>query len=343
MVPQVPASHATEPDVVMVKAPKISVRGGGTAKAGAFLDSEPGSWEPADAEPSYQWMRGDEEIAGATEKGYRLAAADRGARISLVVTMSKVGFTSKSGTSASIDVLKAMTTATPKFTGIAVKGRTLTAKPGNWVPKSVKLSYQWLRNGKAIKKATKSQYKLVAADVKKTISLRVTGKKTGHETAVRVSSGKKVFDGIVAKKPKIVGIAMYGKRLTAKASGWGPTGVKLQYQWRRDGIAVAGATGSSYKLRAADVGHRITVSVVGKLSHVPTRTKTSKATNVVSYPTHANPVSKYRCPVWAPIKGNANSGIFHVPGQRFYNATQPEDCFRTEAAARKWGYRKAKV
>src|SRR5688572_9637956 len=33
------------------------------------------------------------------------------------------------------------------------------------------------------------------------------------------------------------------------------------------------------------------------------------------------------CPDGYPIKGNANSGIFHVPGGRFYERTIPERCY----------------
>ncbi len=47
------------------------------------------------------------------------------------------------------------------------------------------------------------------------------------------------------------------------------------------------------------------------------------------------------CPPRHPIKGNEDSGIFHVPGQEYYAATHPERCFRTEEAARRAGYRKA--
>jgi hypothetical protein len=49
------------------------------------------------------------------------------------------------------------------------------------------------------------------------------------------------------------------------------------------------------------------------------------------------------CPPWAPIKGNRNSGIYHLPGQRYYLVTVPEQCFSTPAAAVAAGYRAAKV
>lgn len=60
-------------------------------------------------------------------------------------------------------------------------------------------------------------------------------------------------------------------------------------------------------------------------------------------PTSAKPVSKWNCPAWAPIKGNAPSRIYHLRGQRYYNATTPEICFSTESAAVRAGYRKSKV
>ena len=68
----------------------------------------------------------------------------------------------------------------PKVVGKAQVGKRLTARPGVWAPSGVKLGYRWLRNGKAIKKATKRTYKLAKADQGKRISVRVTGSKSGY-------------------------------------------------------------------------------------------------------------------------------------------------------------------
>lgn len=77
-----------------------------------------------------------------------------------------------------------------------------------------------------------------------------------------------------------------------------------------------------------------------------TKTKTSKAQTLVvkqkKKPTSVRGTGGYNCPAGYPIKGNADSGIYHVPGGRSYNATKPEECFATESAARAAGYRKAK-
>ena len=48
------------------------------------------------------------------------------------------------------------------------------------------------------------------------------------------------------------------------------------------------------------------------------------------------------CPLTHPVKGNANSGIFHVPGGRFYDSTVPERCYRDGSAAEADGMRASK-
>ncbi len=50
-----------------------------------------------------------------------------------------------------------------------------------------------------------------------------------------------------------------------------------------------------------------------------------------------------RCPEGFPIKANASSRIFHVPGGRFYDRTMPERCYATADAAERDGYRRAKA
>jgi hypothetical protein len=56
----------------------------------------------------------------------------------------------------------------------------------------------------------------------------------------------------------------------------------------------------------------------------------------------ANPLDDGSCPLDHPVKANDNSGIFHVPGGRFYDRTRPERCYSTPDAARSDGYRQAK-
>ncbi|MFT3969474.1 MAG: hypothetical protein QM695_04125 [Micropruina sp.] len=75
----------------------------------------------------------------------------------------------------------------PAISGTAKVGTTLTVASGTWTPKPDSLGYQWYRSGKAIAKATTTSYKLTKSDAKKTITVKVTAKKTGYETLTRTS------------------------------------------------------------------------------------------------------------------------------------------------------------
>ena len=48
------------------------------------------------------------------------------------------------------------------------------------------------------------------------------------------------------------------------------------------------------------------------------------------------------CPTTHPVKGNAQSGIFHVPGGMSYERTTPERCYSSTEAAEADGFRQAK-
>ena len=48
------------------------------------------------------------------------------------------------------------------------------------------------------------------------------------------------------------------------------------------------------------------------------------------------------CPVSHPVKGNAGSGIYHVPGGASYDRTVPERCYVSPEAAEADGFRRAK-
>lgn len=54
---------------------------------------------------------------------------------------------------------------------------------------------------------------------------------------------------------------------------------------------------------------------------------------------HTPQSGTYYCPDNKPIKGNAQSGIYHMPGGQYYGKTMPERCFATESDAINAGYR----
>lgn len=69
---------------------------------------------------------------------------------------------------------------------------------------------------------------------------------------------------------------------------------------------------------------------------------TPLGTSAPNAPRWVSPVDG-ACPDGYPVKANDNSGIFHVPGGRFYDRTVPERCYAHADDAIADGYRAAKA
>ena len=124
--------------------------------------------------------------------------------------------------------------------------------------------------------------------------LLITGLTNGRSYAVRVAEttiGGTVWSApitvtlpvlrLTASTPTIAGTAKVGSTLTAQRGAWGPAGLTLKYQWRANGGAISGATQATYKIGAATVGKRITVTVTGTKTGYVTAARTSAPTRPV--------------------------------------------------------------
>ena len=63
----------------------------GAAKLGQELQANPGSYRPADATPTFRWLRGDRPIRGAREAAYRIRPWDVGQQVTCQVTLTRSG------------------------------------------------------------------------------------------------------------------------------------------------------------------------------------------------------------------------------------------------------------
>ena len=88
----------------------------------------------------------------------------------------------------------------------------------------------------------------------------------------------------------ITGSATVGETLEAATDGiTSPSPGTLSYQWKRNGVAIAGATAKNYTLTTADIGKTITVSVsaanyIGSLTSAPTATIKAAGADVSEAP-----------------------------------------------------------
>jgi hypothetical protein len=251
---------------------------------GETLSAAHQPWTPDDViSVKYQWLRDGKTIKGKTGESYTTVSADLGHKISVKLTGSATGYTTKTKTSAATKVVAEFTKAgTAKISGVNKVGGTLKVSASGWSPKPTANKYQWLRDGVPIAKATKASYVLVDADLGAEITVNITGTKSKYRpTVITAVADGPVAAGITIVKPVITGTAKYKKTLTVNPGEWGPEGVKLSYRWYRNGKSISKATKATYKLVAADKGKKITVKVTGSLSGYPTRSATSAATGKV--------------------------------------------------------------
>ncbi|MFF2316417.1 carboxypeptidase regulatory-like domain-containing protein [Arthrobacter sp. NPDC058097] len=268
----------------------------GTARVGSTLTAIPGTWGPSPVALKYQWKANGAAITGATATTFKLTSAQVGKTLTFSVTGSKTGYTTATKISAATGTVMALnpvlTAPSPKITGTAKVGYTLTAVPGAWGPATVTLKYQWKANGVAIAGAASGTYKPSAAVVGKTISVTVTGSKAGYNTAAKTSAltARVAVGTLAAPVPRITGTAKVGYTLTAVPGTWGPAPVTLKYQWKANGIAITGATAGTYKPSAAVIGKTISVTVTGSKAGYATAARTSALTAKAAVGTLTAPV-----------------------------------------------------
>ena len=170
-------------------------------------------------------------------------------------------------------------TAVPTITGTARVGETLTAQNGSWSNSPTAFQYQWQRcnaSGTActnISGAVQKTYLLASADSGRTMRVRVTGINAEGATNARSAPTAVVTPSTAPRntaRPTITGDPEVGQELTAEDGTWTNTPTSFAYQWQRcdiDAVAcvvVAGATGKTYGVRAADVGFRLRVEVTAR-------------------------------------------------------------------------------
>jgi hypothetical protein len=234
-------------------------------------------------------------------------------------------------------------TGEPQISGSAVSGQQLAATTGTWSNDPVSFAFQWLQcpsNGGAgdgsncftIPSATGSTYTVMLADVGYTIRVQVTatnpdgdGVATSNATAIVQLAGAKPVN---TSEPTISGTATQGQLLTGTTGSWSNDPTSFAFQWLRcppdggfgDGsncATIAGATGNSYTLAAADVTFRLRLRV--------TATNASGSASAASNPTDAVKASatapKNTAP--PPITGKPVVGQTLASGQGSWTGTQP--------------------
>jgi hypothetical protein len=183
---------------------------------------------------TYQWLKNGVAIAGATASTLNVTTAGSYAvkevLNSATSTSTAVNVTISSGVTASI---------TAGSTTALTSGKTvvLTASAGTGY------TYQWRKNGVAISGATSRYYTAGAAGAY-TCAVSLSGSCAKVSNSISVTMSGSTSTGFVAT------INTGGAATTVAKGGnvWlkANTGTGITYQWKKNGYAIAGATGNAY-------------------------------------------------------------------------------------------------
>jgi hypothetical protein len=252
---------------------------------------------------TYQWLRDGVAITGnadATDDAdYETTSSDYLKKISLRVTSSKPGWVSKVTTSSSMTITQVGTieTSSPEATMTVVIDKPgqlysfkITAGTTGVIETGTTATYQWYRVNRttlastAITGATSQSYRPVAADYAYELKVRVIVKKSNFSSltlmaeprdfSVRINPSFPVLLNDSAPVPDFV-LAPGPLQFQVEESGgtlyyFGTNDATLTtFAWYRSGTAITGASASSYVVKAADIGYklsfRLTVGLDGWL------------------------------------------------------------------------------
>ena len=248
----------------------------GTASVGQTLTASPGTWTgTAPITYTFQWQdcvgAACVDITGATSSTYTVAATDAGSTIQVVVTAANVlGSANASSAKTTVVTGPPVNITAPTISGTAQVGSVLTAANGTWAGSTpINYTYQWQRCSPGcanIGGATSATYTLVAADAGTTIKVVVTATNAyGNANQTSAATATITAPPVNTAVPTVSGTVQTTKTLTATTGTWtGTAPINYTYQWQRcsPGCAnIAGATGATYVLVAADAGNTVRVVV----------------------------------------------------------------------------------
>ena len=168
---------------------RVTVAGGtprvsGPLAVGSTLTATPDTWK-AGTKLTYQWSANGVAIRGATSSRLALTSAQRGCAINVSVTGRLSGYATVTETSQFTS--RVALAPPPTISGTKQVGYRLAANHGTWTAGTT-FTYQWYANGRAITGATSAAFTLKAAQRGNTVTVKVTGRKSGYATISRMSA-----------------------------------------------------------------------------------------------------------------------------------------------------------
>ena len=190
---------------------------------------------------------------------------------STALTVTMLSDTAYAPTNSSVPAI------TLPYATVPIVGATLTSSSGVWTgtPSPSSYKYQWQKSldggttWNDISGQTSSSYTVVESDFQFKLRVRTAAINTNGTSAWADSSASSLVDAVYnVSVPIVRGTLIPGQILDVTQGNWSsPYPLSYTYKWRRDGVAISGATATSYTLTDSDIGTNITcyVTAITKL------------------------------------------------------------------------------
>lgn len=225
----------------------------GVFETGQTLTAHAGTFTPADATVTYQWISDGDWVPGATSQTYTLQPGDTESTVTARVQLS-----SRPGLAPSVKWAKIapgyFSWCDPTITGGYDDGDTVTASIEPCSPTPTTVSYQWFADFEAIDGATSPSFTLRPWDRFKVISVTAIAERDGYHSSwiEEFPPGFKREPVIGPEdKARVTGEIKEGTTVTAIPPESTPDDVTLTYVWRAGhlGDVVTGETSPTMVVR----------------------------------------------------------------------------------------------
>ena len=235
-------SGATPPPLQMptnITPPVIS----GSTTIGSVLTCDPGTWTGS---PSFEyiWTRNEVTIVGATSQTYTIQDIDGGATLECEVkALNAAGAGQEGSNEIFVPVPAPVNTVAPVISGNPTVGWRLECAPGTWSGNPT-FTYQWMDGGDSIPNATGAAHILNDNDAGMLVSCQVVGTNANGGSAA-LSNGMQVSQGPPVNFTAPIA-ALNPTYVLCTGGMWTGGAMVYNYQWFANGVAVGGATNSTW-------------------------------------------------------------------------------------------------
>jgi Immunoglobulin I-set domain len=225
---------------------------------------------------TYQWRKNGANIAGATSASYTIASAVSGSAGSYdVVVTNPAGNVTSASAALTVNTPLAITTQPVSLIKTVGAAAAFSVVATGTAP----ITYQWRKDGTNITGAVSASHTIPATVSGDTASYDVvitnpSGTLTSAAATLTVNTPVAITTQPVTLTRNVGASAVF----TVAATGTAP----LTYQWRKGGVAIAGATSATYSIASTATGDTASYSVV--VTNVVGSVTSSNATLTVNTP-----------------------------------------------------------